>query len=313
MRIVIALGGNALLERGDKPDAAIQQRHIRRAAQSLAPLTAHHQLIVCHGNGPQVGLLARESSSDPELSRPYPLDVLGAQTQGMIGYWLVQELANAGVTRPVVALVNQTVVDACDPAFATPTKLIGAGYPREQAEAAAARNGSTVAADGDRWRRVVPSPEPRRIIEQDTIRTLVDRDVIVVCGGGGGAPVTEDRTGRLTGAAAVVDKDLTAALLALALAADRLLVLTDAPAIIRRYGTPQAEPIRTISVDDLATMPLPAGSMGPKADACMRFTRASGHPAAIGRLTDAADILAGHTGTTITPNRTADPSGAEPR
>jgi len=155
VRIVIAVGGNALLERGEKPDAAVQRRHVRRAAQSLAPLAAGHQLIVCHGNGPQVGLLVRESGNDPALSAPYPLDVLGAQTQGMIGYWLVQELANAGVTKPVVALVTQTVVDPDDPAFAAPSKFIGAGYSQEQAEAAAARYGwtwrSTATAGGRSW------------------------------------------------------------------------------------------------------------------------------------------------------------------
>jgi carbamate kinase len=301
VRIVIALGGNALLERGEKPDAAIQREHVRRAAQALAPLAAEHQLIICHGNGPQVGLLARESQTDPELSQPYPLDVLGAQTQGMIGYWLVQELANAGVTKPVVALVNQTVVDPDDDAFAAPTKFIGAGYTREQAEEAATRYDWSMAVDGDRWRRVVPSPEPLRVVEQETIRALVDRDVLVVCGGGGGAPVTEDRIGRLTGVEAVVDKDMTAAQLALALGAHRLLVLTDVPAVIRGYGTPQAEAIRTIDAETLADLPFPAGSMGPKVEACVWFARASGHPAAIGALVDATHLLAGHTGTTITP------------
>ncbi|RSM53349.1 carbamate kinase [Actinoplanes sp. ATCC 53533] len=301
MRIVIALGGNALLERGEKPDAAIQRRHVGRAARSLALLATDHQLIVCHGNGPQVGLLAHQSETDPQLSLPYPLDVLGAQTQGMIGYWLVQELANAGVPRPVVALVNQTVVDADDPAFAAPTKFIGAGYSQEQAEEAATRYGWTMAVDGDRWRQVVPSPEPLRVVEEETIRTLVDRDVVVVCGGGGGAPVTEDRIGRLTGVAAVVDKDMTAAQLALALGADRLLVLTDVPAIMRGYGTPRAEPIRAIDAGRLAEMPFPDGSMGPKVDACVWFAQTSGHPAAVGALADAVEVLAGHAGTTITP------------
>jgi carbamate kinase len=302
VRIVVAIGGNALLERGEKPDAAVQQRHVRRAALSLAPMAADHHLIVCHGNGPQVGLLAEESGTDLALSVPYPLDVLGAQTQGMIGYWLVQELANAGVTKPVAALVTQTVVDADDPAFAAPTKFIGAGYADEDV---ARRYNWTVAVDGDRWRRVVPSPDPVRIVEQETIRTLVDRDVVVVCGGGGGAPVTGDGGGRLTGVVAVVDKDLTAARLAVALGADRLIVLTDVPAVIRGYGTPQAEPIRSIDADTLAQVPFPAGSMGPKVDACVRFVRASGHPAAIGALADAAAVLAGHAGTAITPARGA--------
>jgi len=315
VRIVIALGGNALLERGEKPDAAIQRRHVRRAAQFLAQVAAEHQLIVCHGNGPQVGLLARESETDPALSQPYPLDVLGAQTQGMIGYWLVQELANAGVTKPVVALVTQTVIDGDDPAFAEPTKFIGPGYSQELAEEATSRYGWTMALDGNRWRQVVPSPEPLRIVEQQTIRALVERDVVVVCGGGGGAPVTEDRIGRLTGVEAVVDKDMTAALLALALGADRLLVLTDVPAIIRGYGTPQAEPIRAIDADTLEGLAFPDGSMGPKVDACVWFARSSGHPAAVGALTDAAEVLAGRAGTTITPARqeqAVDHSGATP-
>jgi len=299
VRIVIAVGGNALLERGEKPDATVQRRHVRRAARSLAPLTADHQLIVCHGNGPQIGLLAGESQSDPKLSRPYPLDVLGAQTQGMIGYWLVQELADAGVRKPVVALITQTVVDPDDPAFAGPTKFIGAGYTREQADEVAARYGWTMAADGDRWRQVVPSPAPLRIVEEDTVRLLVDRDVLVVCAGGGGAPVAEDDIGRLRGVPAVVDKDMTAALLALALGADRLLVLTDVPAIIHGYGTSGARPIRAVDADTLAGMSFPDGSMGPKVDACVWFARASGHPAAVGALADAAEILAGRTGTTI--------------
>lgn len=301
MRIVIAVGGNALLQRGEKPDAAVQRQHVRRAARSLAPLAAHHQLIICHGNGPQVGLLARESSTDPELSRPFPLDVLGAQTQGMIGYWLVQELTNAGLTKPVVALVNQTVVDPDDDAFAAPTKFIGASYTRQQAERYAAAYGWAIARDGEHWRRVVPSPEPLRVVEQEIIRTLVDRDVVVVCGGGGGAPVTEDRIGRLSGVEAVVDKDMTAAQLALTLGADRLLVLTDVPAIVRGYGTLRAEPIRAIDAETLAALPFPDGSMGPKVEACVWFVQTSGSPAAVGALADAAAVLAGQAGTAITP------------
>jgi carbamate kinase len=303
VRIVVALGGNALMQRRDRPDAAVQQVHVRQAAQALAPLAAGHQLIVCHGNGPQIGLLAHESETDPALSRPYPLDVLGAQTQGMIGYLLVQELANAGVPKPVVALVNQTVVDPDDPAFAAPAKFIGAGYSRAEAERAAARFGWVVAVDGDRWRRVVPSPEPLRVVEEETIRALVDRDVVVVCGGGGGAPVAEDRIGRLTGVEAVVDKDMTAARLALTLRADRLLVLTDVPAVMRDFGTPRAAPIRAADAEALAVLPFPDGSMGPKIEACVWFARASGRPAAIGALSDAAEVLAGRAGTTITPAR----------
>ncbi|MBY8870573.1 carbamate kinase [Micromonospora sp. PLK6-60] len=308
MRIVIALGGNALLERGEKPDAAIQRRHVRRAATSLAHLATDHQLIVCHGNGPQVGLLAQESESDPALSRPYPLDVLGAQTQGMIGYWLVQELHNAGA--PAVAVLTRTVVDADDPAFATPTKFVGPGYDQRRARALADQRGWRIGRDGDRWRRVVASPEPRRLVEMDTLHTLVERGEIVVCGGGGGAPVIETGDGRLDGVEAVVDKDLTAALLALRLGAHRLLVLTDVPAVLRDHGTPAATALRTVDVDTLAGMRFPAGSMAPKVEACIRFVRASGHTAAIGALDDAAAVLAGTSGTTVVPDAASSQSTA---
>jgi carbamate kinase len=300
MRIVVALGGNALLERGERPDAAIQRRHVRRAAQALAPLAAEHQLVVCHGNGPQVGVLALESAADTALSEPYPLDVLGAETQGMIGYWLAQELGSAGVTRSVVAVLTQTVVRATDPAFGSPTKFIGPVYDRGEAEAIATRHGWTVARDGERWRRVVPSPQPQRIVEIETIRTLVDAGSIVVCGGGGGIPVVDSGTGGLSGVDAVVDKDLTAAVLALTLAADRLLVLTDVPAVLRDYQTPAATPIAAIDIEELSGIGFPAGSMGPKIETCVRFVRESGHPAAIGALADAAAVLAGRAGTTIT-------------
>jgi carbamate kinase len=266
---------------------------------------ADHQLVVCHGNGPQVGMLALESQADASLSQPYPLDVLVAQTQGMIGYWLVQELSNAGVAQSAVCVVSQTVVDPSDPAFGHPTKFIGAGYDRSEAQALADRLGWTIAADGSRWRRVVASPRPLRLVEIETVRSLAAAGVLVVCGGGGGVPVVRSDAGELTGVEAVVDKDLTSAELAITLKADRLLVLTDVPAIIDGYGTPDARPIQAIDTDALAGMTFPAGSMGPKVEACLRFVRASGQPAAIGALTDAADILAGRAGTTITPARTS--------
>ncbi|MEV0136417.1 carbamate kinase [Dactylosporangium sp. NPDC050688] len=299
MRIVIALGGNALLQRGEKPDAAVQRRHVRRAAQSLALLAADHQLIICHGNGPQVGLLAQESETDPALSLPYPLDVLGAQTQGMIGYWLVQELHNAGM--PAVAVLTQTVVDADDPALAAPTKFIGPSYDEQPARTLADQRGWQIRRDGDRWRRIVASPQPRGLVEIETVRALADGGRVVVCGGGGGVPVVETADGQLVGVDAVVDKDLTAAMLALRLGAQRLLVLTDVPAVMRNYGTLAATPIHTIDVDTLAGMRFPAGSMAPKIEACIRFARASGHAAAIGALGDAAAVLAGTAGTTVVP------------
>jgi len=303
MRIVAALGGNALLERDERPDAVIQRRHVRQAAAALVPLAADHQLVLCHGNGPQVGVLALESQADTSLSRPYPLDVLVAQTQGMIGYWLVQELGNAGVAHPAVCVMSQTVVDPSDPAFGRPSKFIGASYGKDEAQALAARLGWTIAADGPRWRRVVASPRPLALVEIDTVRSLADAGVLVVCGGGGGIPVVRSSGGELTGVEAVVDKDLTAAELAITLKADRLVVLTDVPAIIRGYGTPDAQPIQAIDTAALSAMTFPAGSMGPKVEACIRFVSATGQPAVIGALTDAADILAGRAGTTITAAR----------
>jgi carbamate kinase len=300
MRIVIALGGNALLVRGEKPDAAIQLHHVEAAAEALAPLAVDHELVICHGNGPQVGLLALESQADASLTRPYPLDVLGAQTQGMIGYWLAQSLRNAGVRKPVLAVVTQTVVDEHDPAFAHPTKFVGPVYDHDQAVSLADRRGWTIAADGPRWRRVVASPEPRHVVEQDSITRLVESGAVVVCGGGGGAPVVEDGSGALHGVEAVVDKDLTSARLAVALRADRLVLLTDVPAVVRGFGTPDAEPLRRLDLDDLAHLEFAPGSMGPKVEACRRFVEATGFPAAIGSLAEAAAVLAGAAGTTVT-------------
>ena len=296
---MIGLGGHALLERGERPDAAIQQRHVRRAAQAIAPLVEGNDLIICHGNGPQIGQLALESENDPALTAPFPLDALGAQTQGLIGYWLVQELHNAGVRRPVTTVLTRTVVDAADPAFAHPDKFIGPGYPEERARALAAQHGWTVARDGEQWRRVVPSPRPRGFVERDVLHRLVDATVVVVCGGGGGIPVARDEAGWLTGVEAVVDKDLVAALLATEFGADRLLLLTDVPAVMRDFGTPYARPLRSLGISPAGDPPRPAGSIGPKVQACREFAEATGRTASIGALEDAAAVLAGTAGTTV--------------
>ena len=300
MRIVAALGGNALLRRGEKADAEIQLVHVRAAAEALAPIAAHHQLIICHGNGPQVGMLALESENDSALTRSYPLDALVAQTQGMIGYWLAQALRNEGLAKPAVGIVTQTLVASDDPAFDAPTKFVGPGYDLEPAHELAGRHGWTIAADGAKWRRVVPSPEPRGIVEQDSISRLLESGSVVICGGGGGAPVTEDDKGRLHGVEAVVDKDYVSAMLAINIQADRLLVLTDVPAVMAHFGTPQAAPLARLDLAELADLRFPAGSMGPKIAACTRFVTATGRPAAIGALADAGEVLAGTAGTTIT-------------
>jgi carbamate kinase len=301
MKIVAALGGNALLERGEVPDSDIQERHVARAARALAPLLDHHQLVVTHGNGPQVGVLALESASDPALSHPYPFDVLGAQAQGMIGYWLVQALRGSAPGRPAACLICQTLVKADDPAFAHPTKFVGPGYDEASARRLAAQRGWDVRADGQAWRRVVPSPEPAGLVEMDMIRQLVNSGVIVVCAGGGGIPVVTDSAGRLHGVEAVVDKDLTAAMLAGELGAEALLLLTDVEAVVEGYGTPHARPIRTVTAPDLRAMSFPAGSMGPKVEAACRFVEAAGAAAAIGRMDDAQALLDGTAGTQVVP------------
>jgi carbamate kinase len=299
MRIVIALGGNALLARGEKPDASVQLSHLRVAAAAIAPLAAEHDLLICHGNGPQVGLLSVESEDDDSLTRPYPLDDLVAETQGMIGYWLVQALRNAGVRKPIAALITQTVVDADDPALSSPTKFIGPVYSAEQARQVAAQRGWTVAADGRGWRRVVSSPEPQRIVEQASVDLLLQAGTVVVCGGGGGSAVVEDAEGGLSGIEAVVDKDFVASRLAVTVDAARLLVLTDVAAVMRGYGTPTATPIARLDVDDIADMEFAAGSMAPKIEACRRFVMATGRPAGIGALADARALLEGAAGTVV--------------
>jgi carbamate kinase len=301
MRIVAALGGNALLERGEKPDADIQESHVRQAVDALAPLARAHDLIVTHGNGPQVGLLALESARDPALTRPYSLDVLGAQTQGMIGYWLAQALRRAAPGRAAGCLLGQTRVDPDDPAFARPTKFVGPVYQESEAQDVAAERGWVVRRDGAAWRRVVPSPEPLELVELPLIRVLLDSGALVVCAGGGGIPVVADASGALRGVEAVVDKDLTAALLARAVDADALLLLTDVDAVIDGFGTPGARPIRHATPSQLRARSFPAGSMGPKVEAVCRFVEATGRMAAIGRLDAAAALLNREAGTIVSP------------
>ncbi|WP_031077825.1 carbamate kinase [Streptomyces sp. NRRL S-118] len=302
MRVVVALGGNALLRRQERPDAAVQLTNVRAAVAALAPLADEHELVITHGNGPQVGVLALQSAADKSLSSPYPFDVLGAETQGMIGYWLLQSLQNALPARQVCALLNQTLVSAADPAFADPAKFVGPVYGRAEARRLAAERGWTVKQDGTHWRRVVPSPRPQRVVETRLIRLLLDSGAVAVCAGGGGVPVIRDEQGQLTGVEAVVDKDLTAALLAEALDADALLLLTDVPHVSLGYGTPDAEPIGRTTPAALRAQRFPAGSMGPKVDAVCRFVELTGGMAAIGALEDARAILDGAAGTVVTPS-----------
>jgi carbamate kinase len=311
MRVVVALGGNALLRRGQPADAAAQRQNVAIAVEALAELAREHEVVVTHGNGPQVGLLALQGEAYAQV-RPYPLDVLGAESEGMIGYLLDQELVNALGGRSVATLLTQVIVDVDDPAFADPTKFIGPVYDRATAESLATERNWQVRADGPQWRRVVPSPEPRSIVELPTIKVLVEAGVLVVCVGGGGIPVAVDRDGRLRGVEAVIDKDRAAALLARGLDADALLLLTDVAAVERDHGTPQAAPIDEIAVDELLALDLPAGSMGPKAEAAAWFAQATGGRAGIGSLARATAVLAGRSGTTVVPSPGA-PSRGEVR
>jgi carbamate kinase len=297
--LVVALGGNALLRRGERTDAETQRDNVAVAVRAIAGLADEHDVVVTHGNGPQIGLLALQGEAYAG-ERPYPLDVLGAETEGMIGYLLDQELTNELGGDPVATLLTQVVVDRDDPAFERPTKPIGPLYEQAVAERLAAEHGWTVTPDGDGHRRVVPSPEPRAIVELPTIRLLVESGVLVVCVGGGGIPVVRE-DGRLHGVEAVIDKDLAATLLATSLEADALLLLTDAPGVESEWRTPRARPLHEASVSELREMRFAPGSMGPKVEAACRFAEAAGGFAGIGALEDAAAILRGERGTRVRP------------
>ncbi len=303
MRVVVALGGNALLQRGERPDAGIQEHHVASAVMALAPVLHGHDVVITHGNGPQVGVLALESASDQALSRPYPFDVLGAQTQGMIGYWLVQALSRVAGRKRAGCMICRTIVAADDPAFANPAKFVGPVYDEQTARRLAASHHWQIRPDGPAWRRVVPSPEPVEIVELGLIRAQLLDGVIMVCCGGGGVPVVRDDAGGLRGVEAVIDKDLSAALLARELGADALLILTDVAAVEEGYGTSAARPIHHATTGELRAGTFPAGSMGPKVEAACRFADATGGMAAIGKLDDAEALLAGKAGTIVTRGR----------
>ncbi len=309
MRVVVALGGNALLRRGQPVDAATQRANIATAVAAIAELARDHQIVVTHGNGPQVGLLALQSETLRGVA-PYPLDVLGAESEGMIGYLLEQQLINALDGRPVATLLTQVTVNADDPAFANPAKPIGPIYDQPTAQRLAAERGWSIAPDGDHYRRVVPSPEPRSIIELTALELLVSAGVLVVCVGGGGIPVVLDQHRRLHGIEAVIDKDLSAALLATQLDADALLMLTDVSNVEAGWRTPQARPLTNVTADELRTLTFAAGSMAPKIEAACRFIDATGGLAAIGALADAPALLRGDRGTRITSGPTGSPPGA---
>lgn len=298
MKIVIALGGNALLRRGEPTTVEAQRYNAHRAARAIAKLARKHRIIVTHGNGPQVGLLAAQEATT-HAGGGAPLDVVGAETEGMIGYLLEQELGNALQTRNVVTVLTRTEVRPDDPAFARPTKLVGPVYPHDVAQKLSAQYGWPIAPDGPSWRRVVPSPEPLDILELPAISHLHDNGFLVVCAGGGGIPVRRLPDGTYQGVEGVIDKDLVAAQLARRVGADALLLLTDVPAVFDGWGGPNVRRIRAVHPDALAGFDFPAGSMGPKVEAARRFALQGEGNACIGALEDAADLLSGKKGTCV--------------
>jgi carbamate kinase len=303
MKVVVALGGNALLKRGEPMTADNQRANVRTAAEGLARVARDHQLVISHGNGPQVGLLALEAAAYTEVE-PYPFDILGAETQGMIGYLVEQELGNfLPFETPLATILTMVEVDPDDPAFTNPTKFVGPVYPKEEADALAAEKGWTVKADGEYWRRVVPSPKPKRIFEIRPMRWLIEHGTVVICAGGGGIPTMyapgEDR--RLVGVEAVIDKDLATSLLARELGADVYIMATDVDGVYTDWGTPNQRQLDAISAAELSALEFPAGSMGPKVDAATEFVEATGGRAVIGSLDQIDGLVAGTAGTNVVP------------
>jgi len=299
MRIVIALGGNALLRRGEPLSADNQRENVRTACSQIARISPGNELVIAHGNGPQVGLLALQGAAYTDVP-VYPLDVLGAETEGMIGYIIEQELGNLlPFEVPFATLLTQVEVDAADPAFANPSKPIGPVYSREEAERLASEKGWHIAADGERCRRVVPSPRPKRIFEIRPIRWLLEKGSVVICAGGGGIPTVYDQNGHLQGVEAVIDKDLCSALLAEQLEADLLVIATDVDGVYLDWGTPQQRRINEAHPDQLELLGFAAGSMGPKVQAACEFARNTGKAAVIGSLADIEAIVQGRAGSRV--------------
>ena len=301
MRLVVALGGNALLKRGEPLTAERQSANVRSAAPALAGMATRHQLVLSHGNGPQVGLLALQSAAYADVA-PYPLDVLGAQTEGMIGYILEQEIGNLmPPDAPLATILTMVEVDPSDPAFADPTKFVGPIYTEEDAKRLAAEKDWVFKEDGASWRRVVPSPQPRRIVEIRPIRWLLDQGVLVICAGGGGVPTAYSPGERrvLAGVEAVIDKDLASELLAREVKAELFVMATDVDAVYTGWRTPAQRKLGRVTPEALRGLDFPAGSMGPKVQAAARFVEATGMRAAIGSLSDIEAIVDGTAGTQV--------------
>jgi len=302
MRIVIALGGNAFLQRGEPLSANNQLQNIKKAAKQIALIAKEHEIIITHGNGPQIGLLALQNEAYKEVVTPYPLDILNAETQGMIGYLLSQEIKNALPTFEVISLITRISVDPEDPAFLKPTKYIGPIYSEENALSLSRMNNWTVAKEGENFRRVVASPLPKNILELQTIKKLLKEKVILIVAGGGGIPVIQDENKNYIGIEAVIDKDSSSVLLAEEVQADFVLIGTDVAGVYTGWGTSQQTMLKHTTPAELSKLDFPAGSMGPKVTAACQFVRNTGKCAAIGALNDLNEIINGRCGTHIKPN-----------
>ena len=296
MRIVIALGGNALLRRGEKMTANNQKENIRIAARALAPIIEEHEVVISHGNGPQVGLLSLQSAAYKEVEE-YPLDILGAQTQGMIGYMIEQELGNIlPIEKPIASILTMVEIDPEDPAFSNPTKPIGPVYSEKEARRLAEDKGWDIKQDGEYWRRVVPSPEPHRIFELRPIHWLLEKGTVVICAGGGGIPTSYVKKGKLEGVEVVIDKDRASSLLAFELDADLLIMATDTDGVYTDWGGDSQKIISRTTPEEIGQYKFDKGSMGPKVEAACNFVERSGQRAVIGSLNDLkkmVDSLAG--------------------
>lgn len=299
MRIVIALGGNALLKRGEPMHYEVQRANVRMACQQIAKVLPGNELIITHGNGPQVGLIALQQNAYTDVPM-YPLDAIGAESVGMIGYMIARELTNV-VPRSITVtnVLTQTEIDPNDPAFKQPTKPIGPIYTKEEAERLSQTNGWTMASDNDKFRRVVASPNPQRILGLSALKTLIENGHLVVCCGGGGVPVYFDQKGQLIGAEAVIDKDLASSLLAISVNADLFVIATDVDGVYTDWGKPSQSLIRQIDATSLRIMAFAQGSMGPKVEAACRFVEQTERTAVIGALDQIEKIINGEKGTQI--------------
>jgi carbamate kinase len=301
MRAVVALGGNALLKRGEPMTSETQRRNVRDAAPALASLASEHEIVLTHGNGPQVGLLALQAAAYTEVE-PYPLDVLGAQTEGMIGYILEQELGNVlPYDAPLATVLTMIEVDPKDQAFETPTKFVGPVYEKARADVLAEQKGWVFKPDGEWWRRVVPSPEPQHIFEIRPIRWLLEHGTLVICAGGGGVPTmySNGDARSLIGVEAVIDKDLAGQLLAHEVGADLYVMATDVDGVYADWATPEQRRLETVTPAELRALDFAAGSMGPKVEAAARFVETTGGRAVIGSLADITGMVEGNAGTQV--------------